>query len=60
MRRICFVNCTFNDSIFHNSLLMDVYWKDCELHANKNFDAGIVFGTVKDKERFEEMRSYAE
>ena len=60
MRRICFVNCTFNDSIFHNSLLMDVYWKDCELHANKNFDAGIVFGTVKDKERFEEIRSYAE
>lgn len=60
LRRICFVNCIFNDSIFHNSLLMDVYWKDCELHANKNFDAGIVFGTVKDKERFEVLRSYAE
>ena len=60
LRRISFVNCIFNDSIFHNSLLMDVYWKDCELHANKNFDAGIVFGTVKDEERFEALRSYAE
>ena len=60
LRRISFVNCIFNDSIFHNSLLMDVYWKDCELHANKNFDAGIVFGTVKDEERFEVLRSYAE
>lgn len=56
LRRICFVNCIFNDSIFRNSLIMDVYWKDCELHANKDFDAGIVFGTVKDKKRFEVLR----